>query len=69
MYKNAGRAPGKVECFAKTNYWITTPETLPAMREALEKAGVKFTDGKRPGVRVATYADVPPLKSRSLIDW
>jgi transcriptional regulator with XRE-family HTH domain len=26
------------------------PETLAAIRKALEKAGVKFTNGKRPGV-------------------
>jgi len=27
------------------------PETLAAIRKALEKAGVEFTNGKRPGVR------------------
>jgi ribosome-binding protein aMBF1 (putative translation factor) len=27
------------------------PETLAAIRKALEKAGVQFTNGKRPGVR------------------
>ena len=33
---------------------LRRPETVAAMRKALEKAGVIFTDGKRPGVRVAT---------------
>jgi transcriptional regulator with XRE-family HTH domain len=28
------------------------PETLAAIRKALEKAGVKFTSGNRPGVRL-----------------
>ena len=28
------------------------PETLAAIRHALEKAGVEFTNGKRPGVRL-----------------
>jgi hypothetical protein len=28
------------------------PETLAAIRKALEKAGVQFTSGKRPGVRL-----------------
>jgi hypothetical protein len=29
-----------------------TPETLAAIRKALEKAGVEFTNGRRPGVRL-----------------
>jgi transcriptional regulator with XRE-family HTH domain len=29
-----------------------TPETLAAIRKALEKAGVRFTNGRRPGVRL-----------------
>ena len=29
-----------------------TPATLAAIRKALEKAGVQFTNGKRPGVRL-----------------
>jgi hypothetical protein len=29
------------------------PETLAAIRKALEKVGVQFTNGKRPGVRLA----------------
>jgi transcriptional regulator with XRE-family HTH domain len=28
------------------------PETLKAIQKALEKAGVQFTNGKRPGVRL-----------------
>ena len=28
------------------------PETLAAIRKALEKAGVQFINGKRPGVRL-----------------
>jgi transcriptional regulator with XRE-family HTH domain len=31
---------------------VAKPETLAAIREALEKAGVEFTNGKRPGVRL-----------------
>ena len=29
-----------------------TPETLAAIRKALEKAGVRFTNGSWPGVRL-----------------
>jgi len=29
-------------------------KTLEALRTALEKAGVEFTNGKRPGVKLAT---------------
>jgi len=29
------------------------PETLAAMKAALEDAGVEFTNGERPGVRLA----------------
>ena len=28
------------------------PETLAAIKQALEKGGVEFTNGKRPGVRM-----------------
>ena len=28
------------------------PETISAMRKALEMSGVEFTNGKRPGVRL-----------------
>ena len=28
------------------------PETLAAIRKTLEKAGVEFTNGKRPGIRL-----------------
>jgi len=31
---------------------VAKPETLAAIREALEKDGVEFTNGKRPGVRL-----------------
>ena len=30
-----------------------TNGTIAAMRKALEKAGVEFTNGKRPGVRMS----------------
>ena len=29
------------------------PETLGAIKKALEKAGVEFTNGKRPGMRLS----------------
>ena len=32
---------------------VAKPETLAAIRKALEKAGVEFTNGRRPGVRFA----------------
>ena len=32
---------------------VAKPETLAAIRHALEKAGVEFTNGRRPGVRFA----------------
>ena len=31
---------------------VAKPETLAAIRKVLEKAGVQFTNGKRPGVRL-----------------
>jgi len=31
---------------------IAKPETLAAIRQAIEKAGVQFTSGKRAGVRL-----------------
>ena len=31
---------------------IAKPETLAAIRKAIEKAGVQFTSGKHPGVRL-----------------
>jgi transcriptional regulator with XRE-family HTH domain len=31
---------------------IGKPETMAAIRKAIEKAGVQFTSGKRPGVRL-----------------
>ena len=31
---------------------VAKPETLAAIRKVLEKAGVEFTNGKRPGVRL-----------------
>jgi hypothetical protein len=37
------------------------PETLKAIQRALEKAGVEFTNGKRPGVRAPTEADATEL--------
>ena len=32
------------------------PETLAAIRKALEKVGVQFTNGKRPGVRIGAVS-------------
>jgi transcriptional regulator with XRE-family HTH domain len=32
---------------------VAKPETLAAIRKALEKGGVEFTNGRRPGVRFA----------------
>ena len=32
------------------------PETLAAIRKALEKVGVQFTHGKRPGVRIGAVS-------------
>jgi len=31
---------------------IGKPETMAAIRKAIEKGGVQFTSGKRPGVRM-----------------
>ena len=31
---------------------VAKPETLAAIRKTLEKAGVQFTSGKHPGVRL-----------------
>jgi DNA-binding XRE family transcriptional regulator len=36
----------------ETERYAGDPETLRAIRRALEKAGVEFTNGKRPGVRL-----------------
>jgi predicted nucleic acid-binding Zn ribbon protein len=36
----------------ETERYAGRPETIAAMRKALEKAGVEFTNGKRPGVRL-----------------
>ena len=36
----------------ETERYAGRPETVAAMRKALEKAGVEFTNGKRPGVRL-----------------
>ena len=41
------------------------PETLKAIQRALEKAGVEFTNGKRPGVRAPTEADATELDNES----
>ena len=38
----------------ETGRYRGTDETLAALRAACEKAGVEFTNGKRPGVRIAT---------------
>ena len=35
----------------ETGAYAGAPETLEAIRRAFEKAGVEFTNGKRPGVR------------------
>lgn len=36
----------------ETEKYAGDPETLAAIRRALERAGVEFTNGKRPGVRL-----------------
>ena len=36
----------------ETGKFAGDPETLAAIRRTLESAGVEFTDGKRPGVRL-----------------
>jgi transcriptional regulator with XRE-family HTH domain len=36
----------------ETGRYVGDPETLAAIRRALEKAGVEFTNGKRSGVRL-----------------
>ena len=36
----------------ETGKFAGDPDTLAAIRRALESAGVEFTDGKRPGVRM-----------------
>ncbi|MGZ8417700.1 MAG: helix-turn-helix transcriptional regulator [Methyloceanibacter sp.] len=38
----------------ETGRYAGSPETIAAMRKALEKAGIEFTNGKRPGVEAAT---------------
>ena len=37
------------------------PETIAAMRKALERSGVEFTNGKRPGVRLSHRHAAPSL--------
>ena len=32
--------------------YASRPETIAAMRKALERSGVEFTNGKKPGVRL-----------------
>ena len=44
----------------ETGRYAGRPETIVAIRKALEKAGVEFTNGKGPGVRL--YA--PDMKPR-----
>jgi transcriptional regulator with XRE-family HTH domain len=36
----------------ETGRYAGDPETLSAIQRALERAGVEFTNGKRPGVRL-----------------
>lgn len=36
----------------ETGRYAGDPEKVAAMRRAIEKAGVEFTNGKRPGVRL-----------------
>jgi hypothetical protein len=40
----------------ETGRYGADPETLAAIKKALEKAGVEFTNGKKPGVRVILEA-------------
>ena len=37
----------------ETGRYAGDPQTLAAIRKALEKGGVEFTNGKKPGVRLA----------------
>jgi transcriptional regulator with XRE-family HTH domain len=39
----------------ETGRYAGKPETLAAMREALDKAGVQFLNHKRPGVRLRRW--------------
>ena len=51
MAKAAGIHHNTVNSF-ETERYAGRPETIAAMRKALEKAGVEFTNGKKPGVRL-----------------
>ena len=50
LAKAAGIHHNTVNSF-ETERYAGRPETIAAMRTALEKAGVEFTNGKGPGVR------------------
>jgi hypothetical protein len=36
----------------ETGKYAGEPDTLAAIKKAIERAGVEFTNGKRPGVRL-----------------
>jgi hypothetical protein len=48
-------ASAKAAGFYETGKYAGSVETVAAIEGALEKAGVQFTNGKRPGVRLATH--------------
>ena len=43
----------------ETGAYAGAPETLEAIRRALERAGVEFTNGDAPGVRLRTKEVLP----------
>ena len=51
LAKAAGIHYNTVNSF-ETERYAGRPETIAAMRKALERAGVEFTNGKKPGVRL-----------------
>jgi hypothetical protein len=44
---------------------VVSPDAIGAMRHALEKAGVEFTNGKRPGVRLKSKFLTGPTGGKS----
>jgi DNA-binding XRE family transcriptional regulator len=51
LAKAAGIHHNTVNSF-ETERYAGRPETIASMRKALEKAGVEFINGKKPGVRL-----------------
>ena len=48
------RVPHNTISKIETGAYAGAPETLEAIRRALERAGVEFTNGDGPGVRLRT---------------